>query len=153
LIRLVEEMVYREQIAGPWGSTTGSPLGARLCWSVPRATLVGDRIHARLAMPGADWIRIGADGLRRQDQRLTFVTDDDAVVLLSYDNGLIKPSERFTAALATGGSTSPEDQYMRMVAQLDTGDERYSWLTEHLFLGEGRVAGNHEIEYTIYRVD
>jgi Protein of unknown function (DUF3237) len=104
-------------------------------------------------MPGADWIRLGSDGLRRQDQRLVFATDDEAVILLSYDDALIRPTERFTAALASGGQTSPGDQYMRMVAQFDTGDPRYAWLTQHLSIGEGSIAAERQIEYTIYQVD
>ena len=31
-MHLEPEMTYTETIAGPWGPTTGSPLGARLCW-------------------------------------------------------------------------------------------------------------------------
>lgn len=42
---------------------------------------------------------------------------------------------------------------MRMIAQFETGDKRYTWLTSSLFIGEGRVAGDHRIEYTIYRID
>jgi Protein of unknown function (DUF3237) len=152
-MELVPEMTYTETIAGPWGPTTGSPLGARLCWQVTRATLSGPRIHAELVMPGADWIRLGADGIRRQDQRLTFATDDDVVLMLRYDNALIRESPAFLAALADGGQTGFDDQYMRMVAQFDTGDSRYSWLTSSLFLGEGRVAGDHQIEYRIHRLD
>jgi uncharacterized protein DUF3237 len=152
-VRLVPEMTYSETIAGPWGPTAGSPLGARLCWEVTSAELAGARIRARLAMPGADWIRLGPDGIRRQDQRLTFVTEDDAVILLTYDNALIRESPAFLRALRTGGETSVDDQYMRMVAQFDTGDERYSWLTRSLFIGEGRVAGDHRIEYAIHRLD
>jgi hypothetical protein len=152
-MRLAEEMLYRETIAGPWGPTMGSPLGPRLCWSVTNAELRGPRIDARLAMPGADWIRLGPDGIRRQDQRLTFQTVDGAVVMLSYNNALIRETEAFLAALARGGETTTDDQYMRMVAQFDTGAERYAWLMQSLFIGEGRVAGDHEIEYTIYRVD
>jgi hypothetical protein len=110
-------MTYRETIAGPWGPTTGSPFGARLCWSVTAATLRGDRIDARLAMPGADWIRLGSDGIRRQDQRLVFETVDAAIVTLSYDNALIRESDAFLQALANGGETTVDDQYMRMVAQ------------------------------------
>lgn len=152
-MRLVPEMTYRETIAGPWGPTSGSPLGARLCWQVTHAELVGDRIHARLAMPGADWIRLGPDGVRRPDQRLAFVSDDNAVILLSYDHALIRESPAFLSALRTGGETGVDDQYMRMVAQFDTGDGRYSWLTRSLFIGEGRVAGDHRIEYRIHRLD
>jgi hypothetical protein len=46
-----------------------------------------------------------------------------------------------------------DEQYMRMVAQFDTGDSRYAWLTQSLFIGEGRLAGDHQIEYVIYRVE
>jgi len=146
-------MIYTETIEGPWGPTTGSPLGTRLCWQVTSADLAGDRIHAHLAMPGADWIKLGPDGTRRPDQRLSFVTEDNAVILLSYDNALIRESPAFLDALRTGGETSVDDQYMRMVAQFDTGDERYSWLTRSLFIGEGRVGGDHRIEYVIHRLD
>ncbi len=75
------------------------------------------------------------------------------MVLLSYDNGLIRESEAFRAALTDGGATTFDDQYMRMVAQFDTGAVRYAWLTQSLFIGEGRVAGDHEIEYAVHRVD
>lgn len=77
-MQLVPEMTYTETIDGPSGPTTGSPLGARLCWQVSEAQLSGSRIQAGLVMPGADWIRLGPDGIRRPDQRLTFATDDDA---------------------------------------------------------------------------
>src|ERR1039457_5948272 len=152
-MQLIGEMTYRGTIAGPWGPTTGSPFGARLCWSVTAATLRGDRIDARLAMPGADWIRLGSDGIRRQDQRLVFETVDAAIVTLSYDNALIHESDAFLQALANGGETTVDDQYMRMVAQFDTVDNRYAWLTQSLFIGAGRVAGDHEIEYLVYRLD
>jgi hypothetical protein len=124
-----------------------------MCWSVPFAELVGPRIEATLVMPGADWIRLGPDGCRRQDQRLAFQTADGAVVLLSYDNALIRRSEAFLDAVQRGRSTAMDEQYMRMVAQFDTGDSRYAWLTQSLFIGEGRLAGDHQIEYVIYRVE
>ncbi len=152
-MHLVPEMTYTETIAGPWGPTTHSPLGARLCWQVTSATLTGARIKAELVMPGADWIRLSADGIRRPDQRLVFTTDDGAIVMLHYDNAIIRESPAFLAALNSGGQTSTEEQYMRMVAQFDTGEQRYSWLTSSLFIGEGRIAGDHQIEYSIHRVD
>lgn len=152
-MQFVREMTYTETIAGPWGPTTGSPFGARLCWQITSAELTGSRIHAQLAMPGADWIRLGADGIRRQDQRLTFVSDDDAVILLRYDNALIRETPAFLAALRSGGQTDFADQYMRIVAQFDTGDDRYAWLTSSLFVGEGRAAKDGRIEYAIYRLD
>lgn len=152
-MKLTPEMTYRETIAGPWGPTTGSPHGERLCWQVPAATITGPRIDLTLAMPGADWLRVGADGVRRPDQRLAFTTADGAVVLLRYEVAVIRESPAFLAALESGQETSFEDQYMRMSPQFETGDGRLRWLIDRLWLAEGRLAGDRQIEYQIYRVD
>ncbi|MEU4847703.1 DUF3237 family protein [Streptomyces gilvosporeus] len=149
-MELTPEMIYRETIDGPWGPTTGSPLGARLCWQVNTARLIGDRIDATLVTPGMDWIRIGADGTRRQDLRVTLADEDGEVIMLSYDNALIRESPAFLAALGEGRETRFGDQYMRMVAQFDTGAARYRRLTQSLFIGEGRLAGPRTIEYRIH---
>jgi hypothetical protein len=67
------EMTFAERIEGPLGPTTGSP--ARLCWQIAEATLAGPRITASLAMPGTDWIRVEASGIRRQERLLHDVVD------------------------------------------------------------------------------
>jgi Protein of unknown function (DUF3237) len=152
-MRLVPEMTYRETIAGPWGPTTGNPLGDRLCWEVPAATITGPRIDLTLAMPGADWIRLGTDGVRRPDQRLVFTTRGGAVVLLRYDVAVIRESPAFLAALRSGQETGFDDQYIRMSPQFETGAAELGWLTSSLWIGEGRLAGPHQIEYRIHRVD
>lgn len=152
-MELVPEMTYAETIEGPWGPTDGSPLGARLCWRVSTARLVGERIDATLATPGMDWMRLGPDGVRRQDLRVTLADADGEVIFFSYDNALIRDSPAFQAALAEGCETGFGDQHMRMAARFDTGAPRYRWLTRSLFVGEGRLAGPRAIEYRIYRLD
>jgi Protein of unknown function (DUF3237) len=152
MIELEYEMTYAERIEGPLGPTTGSPLGERLCWQVTSATPRGPRIDATLAMPGTDWIRLGSDGIRRQDLRAQLVTDDDELILFRYDLALIRSSERFLAALASGKATEFEDQYMRIAPQFEVAAERYAWLAESLFLGRGRLTGLNAIAYELYRV-
>lgn len=88
-------MTYVETIEGPWGPTEGSPFGTRLVWQISTARLFGERIDATLAGTGLDWIRLGPDGLRRQDLRATLRTDDGEIVLFSYDNALIRADDRF----------------------------------------------------------
>jgi hypothetical protein len=112
MIGLEYEMTYTETIEGPLGPTSGSPLGERLCWQVTTATLPGPRINATLAMPGTDWIRLGPDGFRRQDLRAQLLTNDGEVILFRYELALIRPSERFLAALASCEATEFDDQYM-----------------------------------------
>lgn len=145
-------MTYRETIDGPLPSTMDSPFGERLCWQITAGTLFGHRINAKIAMPGTDWMRLGADGVRRQDLRAQLVTDDGATILLHYDSGLIRASEAFLKALTDGTETTWEDQYMRVVPEFIVGNEKYAWLNQNLFLAEGRLSGCHEVEYSIYRV-
>jgi hypothetical protein len=44
------------------------------------------------------------------------------------------------------------DQYMRIVAEFIVGNEKYAWLSQSLFIAEGRLDGPKEIEYALYRV-
>jgi hypothetical protein len=81
MIELQYGMTYEETIAGPLGSTSGSPLGERLCGKVVTARLHGERIDATLAMPGVDLMRVSPDGLRRPDLRAELLTDDGELIL------------------------------------------------------------------------
>lgn len=152
MIALEYEMTYAETIEGPIGPTRGSPAGERLCWQITGATLQGPRIDANLAMPGIDWIRLGTDGIRRQDLRAQLITEDEELILLRYDLAVIRSSERFLAALTSGEPTAFDDQYMRIVPQFEVGVGRYEWLQQSLFLGRGRLTGPKAIEYQLYRV-
>jgi len=150
MIEIAYELTFAERIEGPLGPTTGVP--PRVCWQIAEASLSGPRIAATLAMPGTDWIRLDANGIRRQDQRSQFRTDDGALILMRYDVALIRADERFTQALQAGQPTGYGDQYMCMAPQFEVGDDRYRWLTESLFIAHGRLAGPRRIEYRVYRV-
>jgi len=152
MIRLEYEMTYWERIEGPLESTKNAPLGERLCWKVTEATLKGDKINAKLAMPGMDWMRLGPDDIRRPDLKIQLSSSEGSTILMYYSNALIKASELFLAALKSGCSTNFDDQYMRMSPQFETGDTNYAWLNQTFFIAEGRLAGDKEIEYLIYRV-
>src|SRR5580692_5323484 len=139
MIDLEYEMTFAERIEGPLGPTTGSP--ARLCWQVAEATLTGPRIAASPAMPGIDWIRVDCSGIRRQDQRTQFLTDDGTLILMRYDAALIRGDEEFSRALANGRETTYAAQYMYMTPQFDVSHDTYDWLTQSLFIGRGRLTG------------
>src|ERR671924_2366761 len=150
MIELRYEMTFRERLEGPLGPTSGSP--PRLSWTITEATLRGERIAATLAVPGTDWIRLGSDGIRRQDQRAQFVTDDGVLILLRYDTGLIRGDKKFLDALQNGEETGFGDQYMFMVPEFEVASNRYDWLTRNVFLAQGRLAGPKQIEYAVHRV-
>jgi len=143
-------MTFAERIEGPLGPTVGAP--ARLCWTIAEATLAGPRITASLAMPGTDWIRFDGNGIRRQDQRTQFLTEDGTLILMRYDVALIRSDEGFSRALEAGAETGFGDQYMCMAPQFEVGSDGYAWLTQSLFIARGRLAGPRRIEYEVYRV-
>ncbi len=149
--RLELEMNYRFRTRGPLKPTLGSPHGELQYWEMTEGTLTGPRINATIAMPGGDWYRPGKGDLGRPDVRVQLVTDDQEVILLHY-TGLVQANDRFKEAAERGGSTQYEDHYMRMVMFFVTGAAKYAWLTESMFIAEGRIAGKDEIEYQIYRV-
>jgi hypothetical protein len=94
-------------------------------------------------------MRVGLDGLWRTDVRVQFTTDDGVTVLQHY-SGLVKPNPRFIKAATDGTATTFEDQYLRQIIRFETGDPRYIWLTQEIYIAEGRLAGPSEIEYNVY---
>ena len=108
MARLEFEMIYRLRVRGPMPATQGSPVGERLYWEMSEGTLEGPRIKARIAMPGGDWYRPGADGFGRPDVRVQFITNDDAVNLLHY-SGLMQMNDAFTKSAKAGNATRFED--------------------------------------------
>ena len=67
MMKLEAEMTYRLKVRGPLPATEGSPVGACEYWEMTEGTITGDRIWARIAMPGGDWMVVSADRFRRQD--------------------------------------------------------------------------------------
>ena len=98
---------------------------------------------------------VGEDGLMRMDVRVQLRTDDGAVLLARY-RGTARPTEQMQVALATGQPTAFDDQAIRTVWRLESGDPRYAWLNEAVFVGEGRVlpAGPDRpgFEHRVHRV-
>lgn len=91
-------------------------------------------------------------GVRRQDQRTQFRTDDGTTILMRYEAAVSRGDEKFARALGSGLQTTFADQYMCMTPQFDVGSDRYAWLTANLFVARGRLAGPNRIEYEVYRL-
>jgi hypothetical protein len=128
------------------------PFGQRLNFTVVGGELVGDRIKGTFDGAGGDWLLLGPDGVGRLDVRFTVRTGDGAHIYVQYF-GILKLTPEIQAIL--GGGSTPTgygDQYFFMTPRLETGDERYSWVNETVFVGEGRVLPGPAVEYRVYRV-
>ena len=151
MIGLQPEMTYRVTTTLPLEPTAGSPTGPTQYWQVSEASLTGDRINAKLAATGVDWMVMSDDGFWRPDVRAQFLTDDGAVILMHY-TGLVQQTDAFKRAAGSNQPTNWEDQYMRLSIRFDTGVEKYHWLNQNLFVAAGRLLGTGRIEYAVHRV-
>jgi hypothetical protein len=58
-----------------------------------------------------------------------------------------------TAAAMDGGPPANfDDAYVRVAYAIETGDPRYAWVNDALFIGEGRLQPGPAIEYDVYQV-
>jgi len=128
------------------------PLGMRVIANVAGGEVVGDRLKGTIVGAGGDWLLLGADGFGRLDVRATLRTVDGATIYVQY-LGLIELTPAITAVLG-GGDTPTEfgGQYYFTNPRLETGDERYAWVNQTMFIGEGRLRPGPRVEYRIYRV-
>jgi hypothetical protein len=147
---LVHEFTYRAQIKAPVDIGAG-PFGHRLIFEVTEGEVVGERLNGTILPGGGEWFLAGADGFGRVDVRLQMTTDDGANIYFQY-HGILEINEASMAAIGTGAGTDFEDQYFRINPRLETGDPRYAWVNQTVFVGKGHLLPGLLVEYDVYRV-
>ena len=112
------------------------PQGTRTIVQIVSGRLEGPRIKATVQTPSGDWITNRVDGSYRLDVRLTLKTDDGALILVTY-NGI--------------GHTTSAGASLRAAPLFETGDARYTWLTQLQAVAVGERVGTG-LTYDIYAI-
>jgi hypothetical protein len=150
-MNLEHEFSYQATLKAPLDVGPG-PYGTRLVVEVTGGRFEGKRLKGKILTGGGDWLLVGSDGFARLDVRAQLVTDDGAAIYVSYF-GVLEMNAKTQAALADPAmGTDFADQYFRTNPRFETGDPRYAWLNQALFVGEGRVLPNRTVDYRVYRV-
>jgi len=127
------------------------PFGSRRIREVLSGDVTGDRIRGTVGTGGADWVLVGPDGYGRLDVRLTLHTHDGAHIYVQYF-GLIEYTDAARAANAGERSSAWEEHYFRTCLRLETGDPRYAWVNQTVFVAQGRLHPGPVVEYRVFRV-
>ena len=147
---LVYEFTYRAQVQPPVDVGPG-PLGHRMILTVTGGDVDGERLSGTILSGGGEWFLAGADGFGRVDVRFQMTTHDGANIYFQYF-GLLELNEATMGAIAAGAATDFEDHYFRINPRLETGDARYAWVNQTVFVGKGHALSGLLIEYDVYRV-
>jgi len=141
-------MTYVSHLRPPM--VIGGPFGQRIYYDVTHGELEGPRIRGTWRS-GGDWLIVGSDGFTRIDARGQLETDDGAFVYVQY-HGVLEMNAVLRTSLKEGRETRFEDQYYCITPRFETGHERYAWLNQAVFVGEGRLCSGGDVEYRVYRV-
>jgi hypothetical protein len=149
-VELVHEFTFTAELKEPVPIGLG-PYGDRNIFEIVRGEVTGERIRGTMGTGGADWILAGPDGYGRLDVRGTLQTHDGAFVYVQY-YGVIEYTDATLAAVAGEKSSDYGDHYFRTTPRLETGDERYAWVNQTVFVADGRVHPGPTVEYRVHRV-
>jgi Protein of unknown function (DUF3237) len=151
---LVHEFTYTVACGAQHDAGNG-PYGSRQCYEMVDGVIVGKRLNGVFIDPAADWMLVGPDGVMRMDVRFQLRTDDGAVILVHYF-GPAEANATLIKAVQTFAPTEFADHVIRAHWVLETGDPRYAWVNQTIFVSEGRLQPpSHDqlgFEHLVYRV-
>lgn len=118
------------RLYAPYMDAGEGPFGTRYIYNAADGTFEGPRLKGRFLPGGGDWPLADADGTMRLDIRLVLETDDGAVIYFE-NHGVWRhfPSDEN----GNGG------MYIMGTPSFETGDSRYQWLNEYVYLAEGEM--------------
>jgi Protein of unknown function (DUF3237) len=146
------EEVFRMTVAvTPPIVVGGTPAGLRQVIGSSGGEVTGTCVAGRLNPGGGDWLLLTADGYAHPDVRHTIHTDDGADLYL-HGTGLIEMNEATRGAITGGAPSDFDDAYIRVSLVIESGDPRYHWVNQALFIAEGRIQAGPIIEYVVHQV-
>ena len=123
------------QSAHPVGMTA---VGFRGVYPVDGGTFEGDRLRGTIDPGGADWVTQRSDGLMLIDVRLTLLTDDDAVIAMTYTGIARAATPALMERFRHRELLAYEDFYLRTTPRFETSHEKYTWLNGLVTVANGR---------------
>jgi hypothetical protein len=151
--KLIKEFELQADVKVDFQLPLPGPFGQRILSNVTGGRFVGDRLKGEIVGASGDWALMDAHGFIRPDVRLTFKTVDAALIYVQFLGvGKLTPGMRDILGLDADTPTSLGEEYLFVHPRMETGDPRYSWVNQTMFIGEGRVLPGPRAEYQVYRM-
>jgi len=108
--------------------------GVRRIIPITGGEVKGRDVNGKVCAFGADFQIIRPNELIELEAKYALQTDDGAVIYVENKGIRFGPVE-LLQRLKRGEPVDPELIYFRTVPKFETGDEKYRWLMESLFVG------------------
>jgi Protein of unknown function (DUF3237) len=127
------------------------PLGRRFFDRVRTGTFDGPRLRGEVLSGSADPLLRRGDGVSVINARAVLRTDDDALILMTYEGRVVLPADVLAdiADPARWHEVDPSRYSIRIAPLFETGDPRYSWLNSVVAVGHGYFAEHGAIGYRV----
>jgi hypothetical protein len=112
-----------------------NPHGNRQIVPVTGGSFAGPHLNGTV-LPGGDWVLERPDGVRELDGRVTWQTQDGALMYVTYRGYRTKIAPALPRWLA-GEDVSPEEYYHMATLQFETSAAQYAWLEQVVVIGRG----------------
>jgi hypothetical protein len=114
-----------------------TPAGERRVVPVSGGRFDGDRLAGEvLPHGGSDLLLTRADGSFQQDVRLTLLTQDGGLILMTY-RGVRYAAPEVGDRIARGESVAPSEYYLRIAPFFETASPAHAWLNRIVAVGMG----------------
>ncbi len=121
----------------------------------PGGWVKGPRINGKFVSPCADWLRIMPSGALRLDVRCSILTDDNALIYMTY-SGIIQHSPESSERLNKGEVLTTKDiPYFIAAPTFQTSAEKYAWLNSVQAVGkvvELKIGEGAYVKYDMFVV-
>jgi len=97
---------------------------------------------------GGDWLLLRSDGVLELDLRVTLVTDDHALIYMTFQGLRHGPPDIF-AALGRGEIIDPSRYYFRTAPRFETSAPQYAYLNRIVAVGIGETRPGQ----AVHRID
>ena len=118
-----------------------APIGWRGIYPVDGGRFEGPKLKGKVLPNGADWVIRRKDGATMLDVRLGLMTDDGAVIAMSY-TGLLWIAAAAADRYRKGEAVAYAESYVRTSPRFETADPRYDWLNRMVAVANGGPPGS-----------
>jgi hypothetical protein len=126
-----------------------NPHGNRQIVPVTGGRFSGPHFNGKV-LPGGDWVLERPDGVRELDGRVTWQTDDGALMYVTYRGYRAKMSLTLPRWMA-GEQIPPPEYYHMITLHFETSAAQYTWLEQVVVIGRGSLVQGG-VSYDVFAV-